>query len=304
MIRRIMSPGLAAIFTAILTTTLIATTSDLAWAGSARSTRTVTSVNRFCPQLTAFHRDDFPDGPRINNRFFPFTPGTQFVYEGRSNTGGGVLPHQIIFTVTDMVKYVDGVRTRVAWDQDLNDGQLSESELAFHAQDRHGNVWVLGEYPEEFDDTGAFTGAPFTWIAGQDHAQAGTLVPGDPRLGTPAFLEGSSPSIDFLDCGQVFAKGQTTTVPTGTYKGVLIIDEDSPLDPTSGHQRKEYAPGTGLVRVGAVGDPEGETLVLIAIKHLSAKQMASIRTSVRKLEKRAYQISKVYQHTPPAFVGN
>jgi hypothetical protein len=303
MIRRIIRPGVAVISAAALMIGLVAAAGAAAWAGPAKLVQSSRSVNRFCPPLTAFHRNNFPHSARINSRFFPLAPGTQFVYEGRANTGGGSLPHRVIFTVTDMVKVISGVRTRVLWDQDLNEGQLAESELAFHAQDRRGNVWVLGEYPEEFDDNGRFSGAPNTWINGVAHATGGVLAPGKPRLGTRAFLEGSSPGIDFLDCGKVFSLNQKTCTPTGCYKGVMVIDETSPLDPESGHQRKYYAPGVGVVRVGAVGDPEGETLVLVAVNHLGAKAMAQVRATVRKLERRAYRISAVYRHTPPARVA-
>jgi hypothetical protein len=201
-----------------------------------------------------------------------------------------------------LVKIVDGVLTRVLWDQDLDTGRLAESELAFHAQDVTNNVWVLGEYPEEYDEAGKFTGAPFTWISGQAHAQGGVLAPGRPKVSTRRFLEGSSPSIDFLDCGQVFALNQQVCVPTGCYHDVMVIDEDSPLDPTSGHQRKFYAPGVGVVSIGAVDDPEGETLVLTEVNHLGTRAMADVRVTVRRLETRAYRISEVYRHTPPVYV--
>jgi hypothetical protein len=286
-----------------ITGMLIATTADVAWAGPAQTAKPASNVNKFCPPLTAFDRSTFHQSARIDSRFFPLAPGTQFVYQGQTSTGGGTTPHTVIFTVTDMVKIVDGVLTRVLWDQDLNDGQLAESELAFHAQDVTANVWVLGEYPEEFDDTGRFTGAPFTWISGQAHAEGGVLAPGKPKVSNRRFLEGSSPSIDFLDCGQVFALNQQTCVPTGCYNGVMVIDEDSPLEPTSGHQRKFYAPGVGIVSIGAVDDPEGETLVLSSVKQLGSKAMADVRATVRRLERRAYEISEVYRHTLPAYVS-
>lgn len=288
---------------AALTIILLATTADAVWAGPARTATKASNVKKFCPPLTPFDRSNFRKSAHINNRFFPLIPGTKFVYEGRTNTGGATTPHTEIFTVTDMVKIVDGVLTRVVLDQDLDDGQLAESELAFHAQDATSNVWVLGEYPEEFDDSGKFTGAPFTWIGGQAKAQGGVLAPGKPKVSSRRFLEGSSPGIDFLDCGQTFALHQRVCVPTGCHKGVMVIDENSPLDPSSGHQRKFYAPGVGVVSITAVDDPEGETLVLTAINHLGAKDRAAVRATVRRMERRAYRISKVYRHTPPACVG-
>ena len=289
--------------TVALTIIMVATMADAVWAGPAKTAAPASNVKKFCPPLTPFDRRNFPNSAHINNRFFPLIPGTQFVYEGRMNTGGTPTPHTVIFTVTDMVKIVDGVRTRVLWDQDLDAGQLAESELAFHAQDAAANVWVLGEYPEEFDESGTFTGAPFTWIGGQAKAQGGVLAPGKPKVSDRRFLEGSSPSIDFLDCGQTFALNQRVCGPTGCHNGVMVIDEDSPLDPASGHQRKFYAPGVGVVSISAVDDPEAETLVLTAVKHLGAKERANVRATVRRLERRAYQISEVYRHTPPACVG-
>jgi hypothetical protein len=78
-----------------------------------------------------------------------------------------------------------------------------------------------------------------------------------------------------------------------------MTDEWSPLDPTSGYQRKYYAPGVGHVRVGAVGDPEAETLVLVKLVQLCTRESAQVNQDVLKLDHHAYQVSKVYRHTPP-----
>ena len=96
---------------------------------------------------------------------------------------------------------------------------------------------------------------------------------------------------------------QHTCVPVGCYDDVLVVDETSPLEPNGGHQLKYYAPTVGTVQVGALDDPEGETLVLKALRHLSARAMANARAAVRALEQRAYKISDVYRTTPPAVQG-
>ena len=70
------------------------------------------------------------------------------------------------------------------WDRDINDGKLLEGELAFWAQDDDGNVWLMGEYPEEYDDEGNFEAAPDTWFSGIDRARAGIMMRGDPQPGT------------------------------------------------------------------------------------------------------------------------
>jgi hypothetical protein len=252
-----------------------------------------------CVRIAHFRRHNFVQPTKINNRFFPLIVGRQFVYEGRSNQDGAAVPHRIIFTVTDMTKVIHGVRTRVVWDRDFDEGQLAESELAFFAQDKNGNVWSMGEYPEEYEN-GKFAGAPSVWIPGVSGARAGVMMLGRPRLGTPRYVQGSAPKIDFLDCAKVFQKNQHTCVPAKCYRHVLVTDENSPLDPESGHQRKDYAPGVGNVRISAVGDPEGETLTLTKIVRLGPRGLAHARAAVHKLERRAYRISSVYRHTCPA----
>jgi hypothetical protein len=52
--------------------------------------------------------------------------------------------------------------------------------------------------------------------------------------------------------------------------------------------------------VGAVDDPEGETLRLANLLQLSPQQLAEARAAALKLEARAYQVSSAYRHTAPA----
>jgi hypothetical protein len=251
-----------------------------------------------CNPFTPFRDQDFGRSTKIDNRFLPLAPGTQLTLEGRANTGGAPLPHTVVFTVTDLVKHIDGVYSLVMWDVDISDGQKTEAELAFFAQDRSGNVWNVGEYPEEYED-GKFVGAPNTWISGQ-RAVGGVHMPAQPQLGRPAYLQGFAPAIEFLDCAKVFARQQTVCVPVQCYGNVLVTDETSPLADPSAHQRKHHAPGVGIVQIGAVGDPEGETLVLTKFAHLAPHALAEARQEAMKLERHAYQVSDVYRRTTPA----
>jgi hypothetical protein len=45
-------------------------------------------------------------------------PGHQLVFVGTANRGQGQGTHRAVFTVTDMVKQVDGIDTVVVWDRD------------------------------------------------------------------------------------------------------------------------------------------------------------------------------------------
>jgi hypothetical protein len=254
---------------------------------------------------TAVHTDfdakNFSDSTRIDNKFSPLEPGMQLIYEGRSNRGGGRLPHRVIFTVTSLTKEIDGVRAVTLWDRDINNGKLLEGELAFWAQDDDGNVWLLGEYPEEYDDEGNFEAAPDTWFAGIDRAQAGIMMRGDPQPGTPKYRQGLAPTIGFADLAFVQKTGQRACVPTGCYDDVLITDETNPDEPADGHQLKYYAPGVGNIRAApGRGGKEREILELIKTVRLPAGALDFANRAALKIEKRAYVKRKdVYGRTPP-----
>ena len=249
-----------------------------------------------------FSADNFSgSSTSIDNQWLPLAPGSQYILEGTANRGGAAGSHRVVFTVTDVTKSVNGVRTLVIWDRDLQDGELVEEELAFAAQDDDGNVWNLGEYPEEHED-GKFVGAPSTWLAGQRHAEAGVAMRAAPKEGTSEYLQGYAPEIDFQDKAVVSKERQKTCVPADCYRDVLVIDEWNPKEqPDDGHQFKFHAPGVGVVRVEARGGVEQETLVLTAVRRLGGKELAEARRRALELDGRAYKVArKVYGGSPPA----
>ena len=241
-------------------------------------------------------RATFSAPAQVDNRMFPLTPGTQYVYQGRIVEGGESKPHSVVFTVTDVTKTVGGVRTVVAWDRDFLEGRLQEQELALFAQDDRGNLWNFGEYPEEYEN-GKLTGAPSTWIKGAGGAYGGIHMPAHPGSGT-RYVEGRVPAIQFYDVSRVIRTSQAACVPAQCFRHVLVVDEWSPGEP--GHQIKYYAPGVGLVRVGARGGDAQEFLSLTAVRHLGAAAMARTRAAVLAMDRRAYRITRIYRVTGPA----
>ena len=238
-----------------------------------------------------------PIRPRSTTHGIPGLPGTQFTLAGEADRGEGLLPHRVVSTVTDLTKMINGVRTVVIVEKDVNEGDLQEAELRFQAQDNAGNIWNLGEYPEEYEE-GKFSAAPDVWLAGIEGAEAGNSMLGDPQLGTPEYLQGWSPDIEFLDCAKVSKMQQQTCAPVGCYENVMIIDERSPLEPESGHQLKYHAPGVGNVRVGFVDDPEGEVLVLVKGPQLSPEEL--IEGTPRGAEAREARIQDQQAVSPDA----
>jgi len=249
----------------------------------------------------AFDPASFTTPTTIDNRWVPLVPGTQYTLEGSASRKPGVVPHQVVLTVTDLVKGVAGVDVRVVYDVDMNEGRVEEAELAFEAQDRDGTVWNMGEYPEEHDDSGKIEGAPSTWIPGQG-ADAGVLMRKDPKPDTPSYRQGFSQKIKFGDMAKVAKVGQHLCVKAGCFDDVLVVDEWNSFEPDA-HQLKYYAPGTGNILIEPVDDPDNERLELVSVGRLSGDQMAKAREDALALDRRAFDTIPMYRSTSPARPG-
>jgi hypothetical protein len=251
------------------------------------------------PEFVEFDLGNFSDSINIVNEWSPLQPGTRWVYEGITVEDDESIPHRITFTVTDLIKDVAGVRAIVAWVEDFSDDELVEVELAFYAQDDDGNVWYLGEYPEEYED-GEFVAAP-TWIAGVEGSRAGIMMLAEPSLEGIKYFQGWGPAVGWSDYAQVDLLGEETCVPVDCYQDVLVIAESS-LEEVNAFQLKYYARGVGNVRIGWKGDDATqEDLELVEFAQLSPAELAEIREKALVLDARAYELSPdVYGHTSPA----
>jgi hypothetical protein len=222
------------------------------------------------------------------------------ILEGSAIDDGERISRRVVTTVTDLSKVIDGVRTLVIWERDFTAGQLSEPELAFFAQDNAGNVWLVGEYPEEYED-GKFDKAP-AWISGQKGARAGIAMLANPRLGSPEYAQGfAPPPVEFTDRARVYKTDQQTSTPVDRYENVLVTEEFNPEEPGA-FQLKYYASGVGNVRVGWRGpkEEEKETLELVDLNHLSPEAVAKVRKKALEMDRRGYERSEVYRETPKA----
>jgi hypothetical protein len=245
-------------------------------------------------------REAFGEPTTVDNPYFPLVPGTQLVYRGAVGLGDERESHRVVFTVTDQTKIIDGVQTVVVYDVDYTPAKrVAEVEIAFFAQDDEGNVWLMGEFPAEYED-GKIVDAP-AWISGLDGATAGIIMPTEPSLTAPSYAQGWAPSVEFTDRARTFELGSRTCVKTGCYEDVLVNDEFNPSEPDS-HQLKYYAPGVGPVRVGWAGamEPDREVLELARVVQLDGPSMAKLRETVLAFDARARTLSPdVYALTEP-----
>lgn len=267
--------------------------------GNGASTPTAAPKGTSVELYEDFESASFGRPTEIDHRWLPMLPGTRLVYEGATVVDGEDIPHRVVTTVTDLTKMIGEVRTLVLWEEDYEVEQLVEAELAFFAQDDAGNVWLMGEYPEEYLQ-GELVATP-AWISGLQDARPGILIPADPQPGTPSYSQGWGPAVEWYDRGQVSEGGLSDCVPAGCYEEIVAIDEFGLTEPNF-FQVKYYAPGIGVVRVGWKGpDPDQETLELVEVIQLSAEELAAVRASALELEMRAYELSQnVYGTTSPA----
>jgi hypothetical protein len=251
------------------------------------------------PQFPDFDAGNFDSSTVIDNKWSPMQPGTFWAYEGTALDGGESVSRRIEFTVTDLTKEIDGVRTVVAWIEDYNNDELIEEEIAFYAQDKDGSVWYFGEHPEDYE-AGEFVEAP-TWIAGIADAKPGIKMLADPQLEAPVLYQGWGPRVEWSDYGQIDQLGLKACVPVDCYENVLVIAESS-LGEEGAYQLKYYAQGVGNIQVGWKGtDETQEELNLVEYRQLSPEELANIHSQALELEKHAYEVSPdVYGETSPA----
>ena len=189
----------------------------------------------------------------IDNPYFPLKPGTVFTYsekEGKENRDNKV-------EVTHETKIIMGVKCVVVRDTLSLDGKVLEDTFDWYAQDKEGAVWYFGEDTKEYKSGGRVS-TEGSWEAGVKGGQPGIVMPAHPKPGEPYRQEYGPGAAE--DVGQVIAVNESTTVPAGTYKDCVRTKEWSLLE--SGHEKKWYAKGTGLVRAES-GD---EVLTLLLVK--------------------------------------
>ena len=195
---------------------------------------------------------------RVDNRYYPLTPGTTYTYKGVSKGG----EEQNTVEVTHHTKTILGVAATVVHDQVfIADGSLAEDTFDWFAQDKQGNVWYFGEDTKTYDH-GVLVTTAGSWEAGKSGAKAGIIMLGNPRVGD-TYKQEDSPGV-VEDMGKVVSLSENVTVPTGTYTNCLETTEWTPIEPGD-RSHKFYVPGIGNV-LEVASRQGGERVELIKLK--------------------------------------
>jgi hypothetical protein len=193
---------------------------------------------------------------RIDNPYWPMTPGSRWVYRETDTHGRG---QHIVVTVTDRTKTVaSGVVVRVVHDAASENGKVVEDTFDYYAQDDRGNIWYLGEDTTEYDN-GKPVSKKGSWEAGVDGAEAGIAMLAHPKVGRRYRQEHYPGHAE--DGAKVLSRNEQAEVPAGHFTRVLLTKDFNPLEPKA-LEYKLYGRGIGpVLELGISGDTARAELV-------------------------------------------
>ena len=175
------------------------------------------------------------------NPWFVLEPGYSLTLEDGDE--------QLVITVLDETRTIDGVETRVVEERESEAGQLVEvSRNYFAISTRTNDVFYFGEEVDIYEG-GVVTGHEGAWLSGAGGARFGLMIPGTPLVGA-RYYEEIAPGVA-MDRAEVASLTDTLTTPAGRFDNVLRTIESTPLEPGI-RESKYYAAGVGLLRDGSL----------------------------------------------------
>jgi len=173
------------------------------------------------------------------NWFLPLIPGLFQVLESGNHRV------RVEVTVTKRTRVVDGVETRIVTEREKKDGVLTEISDNYEAiSTKTDSVYYFGEYATQYKD-GQAVGHHGSWLAGENGAKFGMLMPGVALLGAKFLQENARPIA--LDRSQVIEEGVTIDTPAGVLKNCLRVYDTDGLDTAAPPENKIYCHGIGNV---------------------------------------------------------
>jgi len=175
------------------------------------------------------------------NPYFILEPGYTLVLEGGNA--------QLIITVLNETKQVDGVETRVVEERETKDGQLIEVARNYFAISKRTNdVFYFGEDVDMYRN-GKVVNHDGSWLSGVNGGKFGIIMPGRPLLKARYYQEVAPNTA--MDRATIVSTSETVQTPAGVFEDCLKIEETSPLISFM-TEYKYYAAGIGMVQDGVL----------------------------------------------------
>ena len=192
----------------------------------------------------------------IDNPYWPMRKGSRWIYRETDSEGARM---KVVVTVTGKTKRIaNGVEAAVVHDVVTEGGVPIEVTDDWYSQDAEGNVWYMGEKTTEYEN-GKPTTTAGSFEAGVDGAEAGVIMPADPKPGQSYRQEYYKGEAE--DRGSIVSTSEQAEVPSGHYRDVLMTRDENPLEPKV-LEFKFFAKGVGpVLAIGVSGGSDREELV-------------------------------------------
>jgi hypothetical protein len=178
-------------------------------------------------------------GAAVDNPYFPLRPGMRWEY--RAKTADGL--ETTVVQATARTRTLMGVTCVEVRDTVRLDGEVVEDTYDWYAQQRDGTVWYFGEDTKEYEG-GKVISTEGSWQAGVDGALPGIVMPAYPTVGDRYRQEYYRGHAE--DMAEVLDLAGRARVPAGSYDGVVVTKDHTPLEPKL-LENKYYARGVGPV---------------------------------------------------------
>ena len=235
-----------------------------------------------------FDPANFVDPRMDTNPYHPLKPGVQWVRGGTTEVGSRVVPHEIITTMTDVIRMIDGVPTIAMLDESTDSSEVSQESIDYLALDKDGNVWIMGGYTEDYEG-GQYTNTDSAFLGAGGGAEIGVLAPAMVDASTPRWFIGAAPD-EKASVGTPVKVGVRECVSFGCYDNVRVVQEGNVGAPDN--ENKYYAPGVGVINnIPLDASLHQDTFDLRNFVELSPKGLAEASQTVLDLETHARKTS-------------
>ncbi len=220
----------------------------LAGCGSAPETSDPTGVDGLQIPTPSPDPDDFVEG--VENPWLALEPGTVRTYAVVDPASSVPRLQELTMTMSvgERTRSVAGIDATVVEEALLDrQGELLAERERWLAEDADGNVWLLGRSSSGGDEDawGSWWADGGTWEAGVAGAQAGLVMPAEPRAGD-GFREGLAEGAPDVRV-RVVDLDAALDVPAGDFTQVLEAEVTSVGQQAETTSTTWYAAGTGLL---------------------------------------------------------
>ena len=171
------------------------------------------------------------------NTYFILEPGYELVLADGDE--------QLVVTVLDETKRIGDFDTRVVEERESRNGNLIEVSRNFFAISKQSkDVYYFGEEVDIYKG-GKVVRHEGAWLAGQNGARFGLMMPGTPTLNARYYQE-LAPNVA-MDRAEIVSLTDQRRTPAGNFTNVLKVAETNPLE-RNALEYKYYAPDIGLLQ--------------------------------------------------------